>query len=170
MKKELLTTITLRGRLRALYGDSFLLHVNTPREAIKALSSQLKGFFYELSSGKYRLLLKREKVERNLEKGLENFPLRGSEIIIVPELLGSGGSLDFINPFPAISNFLTDTFISPTFEKVNPFANNPVAQRPSFLFNGSTNTSEQGSPVPLVYGQMRTGSVLISVGVQTENI
>ena len=30
--------------------------------------------------------------------------------------------------------------------------------RPSFLFNGAVNTSRQGNPVPLCYGQMVVGS------------
>lgn len=43
-------------------------------------------------------------------------------------------------------------------------------QRPSFLYNGPVNTVEQGSALPLVYGQMRTGSVLVSAGVSVEQI
>lgn len=43
-------------------------------------------------------------------------------------------------------------------------------QRPSFLFNGPVNTAEQGLPVPLVYGQVRTGSVVVSAGITTDNI
>lgn len=44
------------------------------------------------------------------------------------------------------------------------------ADRPSYLYNGATNTSEQGGPVPLIYGQMRVGSVVVSAGIQTEDI
>jgi len=43
-------------------------------------------------------------------------------------------------------------------------------ERASFLFNGPVNSSEQGGPVPVVYGQMRTGSVIISGGITTEQI
>jgi predicted phage tail protein len=43
-------------------------------------------------------------------------------------------------------------------------------QRPSFLFNGAVNVAEQGLPIPLVYGQMRTGSVVVSAGITTDNI
>lgn len=41
-------------------------------------------------------------------------------------------------------------------------------ERPSFLFNGPTNTSTQGLPVPIVYGTFRVGSVQISTGMQAE--
>lgn len=43
-------------------------------------------------------------------------------------------------------------------------------QRASFLFNGATNVSEQGGPVPVLYGRMRTGSTVISVDVSSEQI
>lgn len=46
----------------------------------------------------------------------------------------------------------------------------PVDQRPSFLFNGATNQSEQGAPIPIVYGQIRVGSVVASTGLATEQV
>jgi len=42
--------------------------------------------------------------------------------------------------------------------------------RPSFLFNGVTNNSQQGGPVPLVFGTHLTGSVVISAGINAEDI
>ncbi|MGE0256801.1 MAG: tail assembly protein [Alphaproteobacteria bacterium] len=42
--------------------------------------------------------------------------------------------------------------------------------RPSFLFNGSLNTSEQGGPVPLGFGRFRVGSVVVSAGLAVEQI
>lgn len=42
--------------------------------------------------------------------------------------------------------------------------------RPSFLFNGAVNTSRQGNPVPLCYGQMVVGSQVISSGLSVEQI
>jgi len=43
-------------------------------------------------------------------------------------------------------------------------------QRASFMFNGATNTAEQGGPVPVVYGRFRTGSTIISVDVSSEEV
>lgn len=43
--------------------------------------------------------------------------------------------------------------------------------RPSFLFNGAVNTTEQGSAIPLVYGgPMRVGSIVISAGLTIEQL
>jgi len=43
-------------------------------------------------------------------------------------------------------------------------------ERPSYLFNGPVNVGEQGGPVPLVYGEFRTGSTTVSAGITTEEV
>ncbi len=40
--------------------------------------------------------------------------------------------------------------------------------KPSYLFNGAFNSTQQGLPVPVVYGQMLVGSSVVSVGSWTE--
>ena len=42
--------------------------------------------------------------------------------------------------------------------------------RISFKFSGIQNTSRAGTPVPIVYGEIFTGSVVISAGVDTEQV
>lgn len=42
--------------------------------------------------------------------------------------------------------------------------------RPSFLFNGVTNNSAQGGPVPLVFGRHLVGSVVVLAGIAAEDI
>ena len=42
--------------------------------------------------------------------------------------------------------------------------------RKSFSFSGIQQTSRQGVPVPIVYGETIVGSVVISVGVDTEKV
>jgi predicted phage tail protein len=42
--------------------------------------------------------------------------------------------------------------------------------RPSFLFNGVTNNSQQGGPVPLVFGTHLVGSVVVNAGLTAEDI
>jgi predicted phage tail protein len=42
-----------------------------------------------------------------------------------------------------------------------------VEQNKGFYFNGPINLSKQGSPVPLAYGKVMTGSVIIHAGVTT---
>lgn len=49
-------------------------------------------------------------------------------------------------------------------DKAGPEENN------SFLFNNPTNVMEQGGAVPLAYGRSLTGSVVMTVGIDTEQI
>jgi predicted phage tail protein len=39
---------------------------------------------------------------------------------------------------------------------------------PSFLFQGASNSTQQGVPVPVVYGRMIVGSIVVSVGIDAE--
>jgi len=55
----------------------------------------------------------------------------------------------------------------------SPDANTDMAapsDRPSFLFNGVTNNSQQGGPVPLVFGTHLVGSVVVNAGLNAEDI
>jgi predicted phage tail protein len=40
--------------------------------------------------------------------------------------------------------------------------------KPSYLFNGAFNSTQQGLPVPVVYGKMLVGSSVVAVGTWTE--
>ena len=42
--------------------------------------------------------------------------------------------------------------------------------RPSFLFNGVTNNSQQGGPVPVVMGTHLVGSVLVAGSINASDI
>lgn len=46
----------------------------------------------------------------------------------------------------------------------------PESTKPSFLSNGPVNVTEQGNPVPLVYGRIWAGSVIVSGGVETVDL
>lgn len=46
----------------------------------------------------------------------------------------------------------------------------PPDQKPSFLFTGAVNQSEQGAPIPIVYGRFRVGSIVVSTGLTAEQI
>jgi len=43
-------------------------------------------------------------------------------------------------------------------------------ERPSYLFNGPTNTIEQGGPIPVVHGKFQIGSTVISSALVVEDV
>lgn len=72
-------------------------------------------------------------------------------------LLGLGATL----VLGGVAELLTPT------PKANSDANDPTK---SFSFSGIQNTSRQGTPVPICYGEVVTGSVVISAGVDTVQV
>jgi len=42
--------------------------------------------------------------------------------------------------------------------------------KPSFVFSGAINTTAQGNPVPVGYGQLRIGSQVISAGLEAQQV
>jgi predicted phage tail protein len=49
-------------------------------------------------------------------------------------------------------------------------SSNQVAEKASFLYNGAVNVTQQGGPVPLVYGDFLVGSVVISTEVSVDQL
>ncbi|HDR1061757.1 TPA: tail assembly protein [Pasteurella multocida] len=42
--------------------------------------------------------------------------------------------------------------------------------QPSYLFNGAVNTTQQGQPIPLLYGELIVGSAVVSAGLTDKDI
>ena len=78
---------------------------------------------------------------------------------ITKAVVGLGGALvlqgvsEMLFPLPKFDNF--DSEEDP---------------RLSFSFNGIQQTNRAGTPVPIVYGEIFTGSVVISASVDTEQV
>ena len=78
----------------------------------------------------------------------------GTGISVIGAGLVLNGVAGLISPTPAIPQG-PDTVQDP---------------RKSFSFSGIQNTSRGGTPVPIVYGKTLTGSVVISAGIDTEQV
>ena len=82
--------IVLHGRLRDQFGESYVMHVVSPLEAIRGLCLQLDGFANELRKGVYRLV--RGDLDTGLELDEATLPMnfgRAREFHIVPVVEGS---------------------------------------------------------------------------------
>ena len=81
----------------------------------------------------------------------------------------AGGSILLLKLGAALTLYGVAGLISPAPE----IPQGPDTQqdpRKSFSFSGIQNTSRGGTPVPIVYGKTLTGSVVISAGVDTEQV
>lgn len=103
------------------------------------------------------------------QAGVANYSAMGATAFTAP-LIGSVsyGSIASLG----LTMALTGAYqaLSPTPKAQDYGQREAPDQRPSFTYNGPVNAVEQGAAVPLVYGQVRTGSVLVSAGVSVEQM
>jgi predicted phage tail protein len=189
----MLRKIKLYGKLAKFVGHRILeADVATAAEAVRflvanwpALERHMADQHYRVSVGTYDL---------DLEE--LHGPAGQQEIKIVPVMAGAGATgriiagialiaLSFIPGFAAwagptayalitgvgaslvlggVAQLLTPTPKVPTGPDTQ---NDP---RKSYSFSGIQNTSRQGVPVPIVYGETIVGSVVISAGIDTVQV
>ncbi|WLG49101.1 tail assembly protein [Pseudomonas sp. FP1742] len=194
-----MTRILLSGSLAKACGREHFrkLETGTSVEAFSALKHTVPGFedFIRDSARKgqrYAIFRNRENV------GEDRFTLSGTtEIRIVPVISGSknGGLFQTVlgvvmivvgvvaSAFgqawigaPLIQMGIAMT-IGGVIQMLSPTPKSPSQQeqagtenKPSYLFNGAFNSTQQGLPVPVVYGQMLVGSSVVAVGTWAEAI
>lgn len=80
-----------------------------------------------------------------------------------------GGVAQLLTPAPSLTPVgQTPTFSGGTTTSTQGTELDPQAV--SYSFSGTQNTSRQGVPIPLVYGEMVVGSIVISAGVDTVQV
>jgi predicted phage tail protein len=209
----MLRTVVLHGDLAERFGRSFRLDIHTPREAGRALGSQLKGFESFVTAPRAGVLPRYRVVVGPLEKGddrtedeLDLALGKSEELHIVPVLAGAGGRGMAIMKivlgvalmavgvgfgigagFGAYAIGSSTSMIGITFGQLaftgltmllrgvsgllapQPKSNysDRENQKASFLFNGSINVAEQGNVIPVVIGEVITGSIVISAALDT---
>ncbi|AKV06150.1 bacteriophage lambda tail assembly I [Pseudomonas fluorescens NCIMB 11764] len=191
-----MTRILLSGSLAKTFGREFFrqLETGTTREAFSALQHTVEGFADFIRDSARRGL--RFAIFRNRKNvGESEFTLSGTtEIRIVPVIAGSksGGIFQTVLGVAMIvaGVFLSATPLGPPLVAMGismviggviqmlspvPKASGQQEQavtenKPSYLFNGAFNSTQQGLPVPVVYGQMLVGSSVVAIGTWSEAI
>jgi predicted phage tail protein len=219
--------VILRGELGKKFGRVHNFDLNTPAEAIRALSANFEGFQRELCEAGERGIGYMVQIGRDAMQSLDEIdnPTGSMEAIsITPVLQGAGGGgvgqifagigliaaaivlgpigLGVLGATGATAGVATaigyvgaalilggtSQLLSPTisdspgtFGATSPTRarardsftpeNNEIADnRASYIFNGAVNLTAQGNPVPILYGRMRVGSVVVSAGLSVEDI
>lgn len=190
------TSVRLSGSLALKFWrkKDYLLESGTTNEVFSALRNTVDGFADEImrmSRAGIRFAIFRNRVN----VGETELTLKGTtEIRIVPIIAGSknGGLFQTIvgaamivagvflwaTPFgaPLVSMGIA-MVAGGVMQMLSPVPKSPSQQeqattenKPSYLFNGAFNSTQQGLPVPVVYGQMLVGSSVIAVGTWAEAI
>jgi len=160
--------------------------LNSASETMRCLLSNFPQLESHMRGRHYRVVMNGRAIS---EDELNNPVGDSHEIHIIPAICGAGGggaltgiltgaaliAGAFLFPFAA--SFLTplgiglilqgiSTLISPTPE--DPLESTDPSAR-SYNFSGIQQTSREGVPVPVVYGEIMTGSVVLSVKVEEDD-
>jgi predicted phage tail protein len=177
----------------------FLLETGTAQEAFSALKHTVDGF-EDFIRDQARLGMRYAIFRNRENVGVDRLTMSGTtEIRIVPVIAGSKSSLmQVVSGIVLIvaGAFITTLsfggaapiggaligmgvgmvlggvaqMLSPTPKTQNQEDQGATENKPSYLFNGAFNSTQQGLPVPVVYGQMLVGSSVIAVGTWAEAI
>ena len=69
-----------------------------------------------------------------------------------------------------VTSVITPTSTVPNFNAADSLSDTDPSVQANFGFNSITNTSRAGVPVPIIYGEVFTGSVVISSGIDTVQV
>ena len=181
-------TVRFYGPLaKALNRRSFkAVGLNSASETMRCLLSNFPQLESHMRGRHYRVVMNGRAIS---EDELNNPVGDSHEIHIIPAICGAGGNGALTGIltgaaliagaflFPFAASFLTplgiglilqgiSTLISPTPE--DPLESTDPSAR-SYNFSGIQQTSREGVPVPLVYGEIMTGSVVLSVKVEEDD-
>ena len=176
------------------FGNEFNLDVKDTAEAIRALCSQIKGLRQSLMQGLYKVRIGKDYINPEaLEEGLFYRLKKGQTIHFTPVIKGAknGGifqtivgavmvAVGFAFSWTGVGAMVGNMGVALMLGGVsqmltrNPNANTATTdekeKQTSTSFSNLSNLVAQGKPVPLAYGLIRTGSLVISQGVETVTI
>lgn len=152
--------INLHGKIGKEFGERWELDVESIVEGIRAIEANTGRFFQYLIKNKeenktFSFILDDcpQKIEKE-EELLAPLPEKCKEFHIIPNAEGAWQAFTFIVVALATGFIMRALFKPPKPEEEK--------QTKSFLFSGGQNVSQQGVPVPLGYGRLLVGSVVIS--------
>ena len=191
-------TVMLYGFLGQQFGRVHRYDVANPAEAVRALCATLAGFKKALhDGGAYRVIIGGQK---DVDSDTVFHPMSDQQSIrIVPVLAGSNGfgkvllgaaliGLSVAFPYAsAVTSFgsfsLASVASNVGFSLVlggvsqmlfkppsAPQSSERPDNKPSFMMNGTVNTTGQGNVVPVLYGRLFIGSQVISSGLSVSQI
>lgn len=166
---DTLKKVKLYGALGKKYGREHFLAVKSPAEAVHALGMMNRGFFKDIRDGYWKVTTRKPGQRKHRPVASETVDMHvgnNTEIHITPVTAAAGIEVIIIGGL-ALLAVAASVFALTSLPPDADDPNDRRADENSFLFDGPVNVIEQGHPIPLVYGQMKTGSIVASAGLET---
>ena len=173
------------------FGTEFRLDCKTPAEVVQALTSQIPKLRQFIQQGLFTVRVGREYLDnRYLEQGLNQHLKDDATVHFTPVLKGSkkaglfqtivGAVMVVVGAFTSWAGGaaliaggigLIAGGVAQMLTKMPSMSTGKDAERKqSTSFSNLSNMAAQGRPMPLAYGRIRVGSLIISQGVETMDI
>lgn len=173
------------------FGSNFRLDCKTPAEVVQALTSQIPKLRQFIQQGLFTVRVGREYLDnRYLEQGLNQHLKDDSTVHFTPVLKGSkkaglfqtivGAVMVVVGVFTSWAGGaaliaggigLMAGGVAQMLTKMPSMSTGRDAEKKqSTSFSNLSNMAAQGRPMPLAYGRIRVGSLIISQGVETMDI
>lgn len=173
------------------FGTEFRLDCKTPAEVVQALTSQIPKLRQFIQQGLFTVRVGREYLDnRYLEQGLNQHLKEDATVHFTPVLKGSkkaglfqtivGAVMVVVGVFTSYAGGaaliaggigLMAGGVAQMLTKMPSMSTGRDAEKKqSTSFSNLSNMAAQGRPMPLAYGRIRVGSLIISQGVETMDI
>lgn len=173
------------------FGTEFRLDCKTPAEVVQALTSQIPKLRQFIQQGLFTVRVGREYLDnRYLEQGLNQHLKDNSTVHFTPVLKGSkkaglfqtivGAVMVVVGAFTSWAGGaaliaggigLMAGGVAQMLTKMPSMSTGKDAEKKqSTSFSNLSNMAAQGRPMPIAYGRIRVGSLIISQGVETMDI
>lgn len=173
------------------FGTEFRLDCKTPAEVVQALTSQIPKLRQFIQQGLFTVRVGREYLDnRYLEQGLNQHLKEDATVHFTPVLKGSkkaglfqtivGAVMVVVGAFTSWAGGaaliaggigLMAGGVAQMLTKMPSMSTGKDAEKKqSTSFSNLSNMAAQGRPMPIAYGRIRVGSLIISQGVETMDI
>nr|DAY40523.1 MAG TPA: tail assembly protein [Bacteriophage sp.] len=173
------------------FGAEFRLDCKTPAEVVQALTSQIPKLRQFIQQGLFTVRVGREYLDnRHLEQGLNQHLKDDATVHFTPVLKGSkkaglfqtivGAVMVVVGVFTSWAGGaaliaggigLMAGGVAQMLTKMPSMSTGRDAEKKqSTSFSNLSNMAAQGRPMPIAYGRIRVGSLIISQGVETMDI
>lgn len=196
----MMRVIKVYGKLAKHLGQrSFKAVVRTPAEAIKFLLANFPSLRAVLSEGEYRVSVGKHQLPIGDHPECIGYPVAGSEPIRIAPVIGGAGGDDgpfssilagvalvgFSLAFPGIGAAIGgkamtaiglaggSLILGGVAQMLTPIPDTPEMDsdpRQNFSFSGVQNVARSGVVVPVIYGEVITGSITISAGLNVDKV
>tara|TARA_R100000654_G_scaffold54609_1_gene80805 strand:+ start:2590 stop:3195 length:606 start_codon:yes stop_codon:yes gene_type:complete len=194
-----LRKLTVYGRLRQFLGQShFEVAVNNPRQAFAFLIANFPEVENHMTNQLYKVKMGDLEITEDLleikgDGDIKIIPIAiGAKGVALGALGVFGGGAVAATAFGAtaiggviasgltaigtsmlidgVTSIIAPTPKVPNFNAADSLSDNDPNVQANFGFNSITNTTRAGVPVPIIYGQVFTGSIVISSGIDTVQV